>query len=64
MPLLVVSSDASFMGGNEFVLDSPSLSAGTGLGKVGSIILSSVRRVDWGGCVGGIVVGDGCGVCG
>ena len=64
MPSLAASSDASFMVGNGVVSNSPSLSAGTGLGKVGSI-LSSVQRVDWWGVgVGGIMVGDGLGVCG
>ena len=45
VPSLAASSDALFMGGNEVVLDSPSLLAGTGLGKVGSILLA-VQRVD------------------
>ena len=40
--LVGVLSDASFMGGNEFVSDSPFLSAGIVLGRVGSIVLSSV----------------------
>ena len=60
MPSVIIPSDASIMGGNEFVLDSSSILAGMGLGRVGSIVLLSVRSVDWWGVgVGGIMVENG-----
>ena len=61
----VVSSDASKMGGIEFVSDSSSIMVGVGLGEVDSILLLSVRGVDWSGVgVDGIVVGVGWGAWG
>ena len=61
----VISSDASKMGGNEFVSDSSSIMVGMGLEGVGSIVLLSVRSVDWWGVgVGGIVVWEWLGYLG
>ena len=60
MPSLIISSDASLMGGSEFVSDSSSILAEMGLGRVGFIVLLLVRSVDWWGVgVGGIMVENG-----